>query len=59
MWSENMMQVIRRLFTAETAKNDWCVARSSLAQEKGALRARLLAVAIARTSDYAHPTRWS
>ena len=59
MWSENMMQVIRRLFTAETAKNDWCVARSSLAQEKRALRAKLLAVAIARTSDYADPTRWS
>ena len=53
-----MMQVIRRLFTAETAKNDW-FARSSLAQEKRALRAKLLAVAIARTSDYADPTRWS
>ena len=58
MWSENMMQVIRRLFTAETAKNDW-FARSSLAQEKRALRAKLLAVAIARTSAYADPTHWS
>jgi hypothetical protein len=54
-----MMQAIRRLFTAETAKNDWCVACSSLVQEKRALRVKLLAVAIARTSDYADPTRWS
>ena len=54
-----MMQVIRRLFTAETAKDAWRVARTSPAKDKGLLRAKLLAVAIARTSDYADPTRWS
>jgi hypothetical protein len=59
MWSENMMQAIRRLFTAETSKDAWRVSRTSPAKDKGLLRAKLLAVAIARTSDYADPTRWS
>jgi hypothetical protein len=53
-----MGQAIRRLVTAETSKNDWRVARTSPAKDKGFLQARLLAVAIARTSDYADPTRW-
>jgi len=54
-----MMQAIRRLFTVETSKDDWRVARASPAKDKGLLQAKLLAVAIARTSDYADPTRWS
>ena len=36
----------------------WRVARTSPAKDKGLLQAKLLAVAIARTSDYADPTRW-
>ena len=28
-------------------------------EDKGLLQAKLLAVAIARTNDYADPTRWS
>jgi hypothetical protein len=56
---KNMVQAIRRLFTAETSKDDWRVARTSPAKDKGLLQAKLLAVAIARTSDYADPTRWS
>ena len=54
-----MMQAIRWLFTAETSKDDWRVARTSPAKDKGSLQAKLLAVAIARTNDYADPTRWS
>jgi hypothetical protein len=56
---KNMMQAIRRLFTTETSKDDWRVARTSPAKDKGLLHAKLLAVAIARASDYADPTRWS
>ena len=54
-----MMQAIRWLFTAETSKDDWRVARTSPAEDKGLLQAKLLAVAIARTNYYADPTRWS
>jgi hypothetical protein len=54
-----MVQAIRRLVTAETSKDDWRVARTSPEKDKGLLQAKLLAVAIARTRDYADPTRWS
>jgi hypothetical protein len=56
---KNMVQAIRRLFTAGTSKDDRRVARTSPAKDKGLLQAKLLAVAIARASDYADPTRWS
>jgi len=48
-----MLRAIRRLFTTEESKDDWRVRSAALSHDKAVLRAKLIAVAIARTTNYA------